>query len=324
MSARAVAAVGLVTALVALNGCQTPPASAGRDVAWLASGAVVSPGPELVALAEQVRPSLVRVRSEARVFKPVSRYLVGLLQGFGALLNPHPYWEWPYRVVGFPLYLVLGPFDLSDGAGTGVFVTESLVLTCAHVVDNAARIRCELTDGRRVEAELVAVDEERDLALLRVVDLLGERPRPVRLRGGMARPGEPVLAMGFPGRDVLTDPVFGVRRLREADERPNPTVTFGIVSAANVDLGNPTTRYLETDAALNPGNSGGPLVALDGSVVGVATMVATDKENEGYAVPSSTVLEAFGEAFGLGAEDGPGERLGGVARDERAPAPDGR
>ncbi|MCO5168331.1 MAG: trypsin-like peptidase domain-containing protein [Planctomycetes bacterium] len=329
MSRRAVAAAGLVTALLALNGCQSEGAGSeprARDVAWLASGVVVvSPGPELVELAEQMRPSLVRIRSEARVFKPVGRYLVGLLQGLGSLVNPHPYWEWPYRVISFPLYLVLGPFDLSDGSGSGVFVTESLVLTCAHVVDNAARIRCELTDGRRVDATLVAYDEERDLALLRVEGLLGERPRPVPLRPGMARPGEPVLAMGFPGRDVLTDPLLGVRRLRESDERPNPTVTFGIVSAAAVDLGNPGTRYLETDAALNPGNSGGPLVGLDGRVVGLATMVATGKENEGYAVPSSTVLEVFGEAFGLGADDGPGgERQGEVARDERAAAPDGR
>lgn len=309
MSGRAVACVSaLVTALSTLVGCQVEPQPEVRSVGPIASGAIllVSPGPELVALAEQVRPALVRVISEAQVFKPAGQYFAGLLEGFLGLINPHPYWEWPYRVVGFPLYMLFGPFDLSGSLGSGVFVTDDLVLTCAHVIDNAARVRCELTDGRRVDAEIVQIDAELDLALLKVVGLMGTQPEPILLRTDGVRLGEPLLAMGFPSRDVLTTPIFNVERVDETSERPNPTVTFGIVSGVGVELGNPRTRYLETDAALNPGNSGGPLVGLDGRVIGVATMVGFGKEDEGYAVPISTVLEAF-RNFELGAQSGVGE-----------------
>lgn len=311
MSVRAAAGVFcLATALLLSGGCRTPedpPAQPARvwTVADVGSGTVaVSPGPELVALAQQVRPSLVRLRVESQVFKPASRYFTGLLEGFVSLLNPNPYWEWPYRVVGFPLYVVFGAFDLSDGSGSGAFVTGSLVLTCAHVVENAARIRCELPDGRWAEGELEAYDEERDLALVRVVGLEGARPEPLLLRPEPVWTGEPVLVMGFPGREVLTTEVWNLGRVDEHAERPNPTVTFGIVSATAVELGNPSTRYVETDAALNPGNSGGPVMGLDGRIVGVATMVGAGKQNEGYAVPVSTVLEAFGAALG----DGEGRR----------------
>lgn len=310
MSSRAVASVALTTALLLSAGCRTPDDAVRPAPGVAAVGSetptvvVVTPGPELVALAEQVRPSLVRLRVESNVFKPASQYFAGLLDGLLALLNPHPYWEWPYRVVTFPLYLVFGPFDMSGGSGSGVFVTDSLVLTCAHVVENAARIRCELTDGRWTEGVIKALDEERDLALVAVVGLEGTRPEPVPLRAEPARPGELVLAMGFPGREVITAGVWATPQVDEGAERPNPTVTFGIVSATAVELGNPSTRYVETDAAFNPGSSGGPLMGLDGRLIGVATMVGAGKENESYAVPASTVLEVFGAALG----DGEGRR----------------
>ena len=303
--------LGLATALLLSAGCRTPagvgdgaPRGGVAAIDSTTPVVVVSPGPELVALAEQVRPALVRLRVESGLFKPASRYFVGLLEGFLSLLNPNPYWDWPYRVVSFPLYLVFGAFDLTDGSGSGGFVTDSLVLTCAHVLDNAARIRCELTAGRWADGVVKALDEERDLALVEVVGLQGVRPEPVPIRPGPVRPGEPVLAMGFPGREVLTTEVWQLARVDEGAERPNPTVTFGIVSAAAVELGNPSTRYVETDAALNPGSSGGPVMGLDGRLVGVATMVGAGKENESYAVPASTVLEVFGAALG----DGEGRR----------------
>lgn len=248
---------------------------------------------ELVQAAASARPALVRIHNETRLFKPVDRYLSGLVQGFASVLNPVPYWDWPYRVIGFSLYLFLGPFDFGSSQGSGFFVTSELVLTNAHVVDNSARIRCELVDGRRSDAELLALDEERDLALLRVRRLEGPPPGRLLLRRSAIRPGEPVLALGFPVRDALTYPFLPVAGMDEQDEAPNPTLTIGIVSAVQVQLGNPYTRYVETDAALNPGNSGGPLIGLDGSVIGVATMIGVGKENEGYAVPALTALAVF-------------------------------
>lgn len=294
MKRRTVVGLALATSVLLLSGCQSDPPRPERARSSADAAAIGSAGPELVVLARTVRPSLVRILCEAKVFKPAGRWAGGLLSSLIGLVNPHPWWEWPYRAVAFPLYLVFGAFDLGGSVGSGVFVGEDVVLTCAHVVDNAARIRCELTDGRRAEARVLAWDEERDLALLQVAGVDGERPEPVALRRAAVHPGEAVLAMGFPTREVLADPILNVAAMDERDARPNPTVTFGIVSAVAVELGNPDTTYVQIDAALNPGSSGGPLVGLDGAVIGVATMVGQDKQNEGYAVPASTVLEVFG------------------------------
>lgn len=257
-------------------------------VAAIASGAAG----ELVALVESSRPAVVRVTNETRLFKPVGRYLQGVVEGFVGLLNPLPaYWEWPLRAIAFPLYVVFGPFDLETGLGTGFFVAPDLVVTNAHVIENSARITLELEDGRRALAEPIEEDTGLDLALLRVVELRGPPPAPLPLRRGPVVAGEPAIVLGYPSRQVLAGPVFYRPRTDERQLLPNPTVTVGVVSAVEVELGNEETRYIETDAALNPGNSGGPLLGLDGSVIGIASMVGVGKANEGYAIPVSTLLE---------------------------------
>lgn len=256
-------------------------------VAAIASGAAG----ELVAVVESSRPAVVRVTNETRLFKPIGRYLEGVVEGFVGLLNPLPaYWEWPLRAVAFPLYLVFGPFDLETGLGTGFFVGPDLVVTNAHVVENSARITLELEDGRRALAVLDREDPTLDLALLKVVELRGQPPAPLPLRRGPVVAGEPAIVLGYPSRQVLAHPVFFRPRTDERELLPNPTVTVGVVSAVEVELGNPDTRYIETDAALNPGNSGGPLLGLDGTVVGIASMVGVGKANEGYAVPVDALL----------------------------------
>jgi S1-C subfamily serine protease len=282
--------------------CAAPPpsrpvATIPADVAPVLSGL---PG-ELVVAVDRARPSLVRVRTRTELLKPLSGYLSGLLEGFIAMLNPQPYWEWPYRVVGFPFYVVFGPFDLRSAVGSGFVVAPGLVLTCAHVVDNPAEIDVDLVDGRRAQADVLAVDTDVDLALLRLRDLVGPCPAPLPLRRYDARAGEPLLVMGFPPRDPL-----GASGGAPApqDERPNPTIGYGVVAAAHVELGNAHTRYVESDAAMNPGNSGGPLVGIDGQVIGVATMISTERQSEGYAVPAETALEVFG-AWLLPRTEGP-------------------
>lgn len=250
---------------------------------------------QITHISSSSRAGLVRIQVDGKVFKPFTRYLAGIGESIFGVLNPHPYWEWPYRVVRLPLYLLFGHLDLSSSRGTGFFVSEDLVVTCAHVIDNASEIRCHFEDGRLAQAEIVANDVERDLALLRVRGLEGPPPRPLPLRRTRVGPGEIAIVVGYPSREPIRDPAIPRAPFDEDLQRPNPRVTVGVVSAIDVQLGNALTRYVEVDAALNPGNSGGPVLGLDGRVMGVATMVSVGKENEGYAVPTETVLAIFAE-----------------------------
>lgn len=148
------------------------------------------------------------------------------------------------------------------GAGSGFVISEEgYVVTNHHVVSNAREISIETYDGEVLNATVVGTDEKTDIALLKVE---GGRPlQPLEFADSDdARVGDHVLVIGNPHG-------FGF------------SVSTGIVSARNRDFRGPYDDFIQTDAAINQGNSGGPLFNVDGEVIGVNTMIISSGPSMG-------------------------------------------
>ena len=167
----------------------------------------------------------------------------------------------------------------SSVLGSGVVLNSTgLVLTNNHVIASDGTVSVRLSDGRTVPAKVVAADTRHDLALVQATGLSGLTPATFGTNDSVAV-GDSVLAFGAP---------LGLEN----------TVTSGIVSAQNrsVDTGDEKlTGLLQTDAAINQGNSGGALVDLSGHVIGINVAIATASQQDsgsigvGFAIPAGTV-----------------------------------
>src|SRR5688572_7631886 len=260
--------VGLVVA-----GTMTPaPAVSATDPrpAPLRAPSAVTLAPDAVSfadVAERLNPSVVNIdatsRGDTRTRRRLSAPLPDSPDPFDRPQTPER--EGPRR-----------------GAGTGFIIdANGFILTNHHVIEGADRIMVRLTDGRNLRAERVGSDPDTDIALIKVESA---RPLPFAPLGDSdnLRVGEWVCAIGNP----------------LAYEH---TVTVGVVSFLGRKLFDTSLdRYIQTDAAINFGNSGGPLINGRGEVIGINAAISSRASNIGFAVPINQAREILPQLRTLG------------------------
>jgi len=175
---------------------------------------------------------------------------------------------------------------MERGVGSGVVIMENgTILTNLHVVSGAKRVKVTFADGLDSDAVVVNVQPENDLAVLRAKRIPDDlKPATMRSTGDLL-PGDGVVAAGFP---------FGI----------GPSASSGVVSGLKREFRSPEgkqmlSNLIQFDAAANPGNSGGPLVTMDGEVVGIVTAILNPSQQRvfigiGFAVPIENAAAAAG------------------------------
>jgi S1-C subfamily serine protease len=172
------------------------------------------------------------------------------------------------------------------GVGSGVVIIDNgTILTNLHVVSGAKKIRVTFYDGSQSDASIINVQPENDLAVLRARTIPDDFVAATMRSTADLAPGDQVIAVGFP---------FGI----------GPSVSSGIVSGLKRQFRSPDgqqllTNLIQFDAAANPGNSGGPLVTMDGEVVGIVTAILNPNRQRvfigiGFAVPIENAAAAAG------------------------------
>jgi len=173
----------------------------------------------------------------------------------------------------------------SEGQGSGIILDrKGLIVTNNHVIDGANQVHVSLKDGRTFTGEVVGSDEATDVAVIRVD--ASDLPAADLGDSELLKVGQIVLAIG----NALALP-------------GGPTVSMGVLSAKGRPLPGSDFIFeglLQTDAAVNPGNSGGPLADLDGRIIGITTLMIPFAQGMGFAIPINTVKKIAQEILESG------------------------
>ncbi len=181
---------------------------------------------------------------------------------------------------------VEGGEDVQHGVGTGVVIVDKgIILTNLHVVQSGHSIKVTFSDGMEATASVTGTQPENDLAVLQAHKIPDDMIAATMRSTADLRPGDQVLAVGFP---------FGI----------GPSASAGVVSGLKRTFRSPEgdkdiSNLIQFDAAANPGNSGGPLVTMDGQVVGIVTAILNPSKQRtfvgiGFAVPIENAAMAAG------------------------------
>ena len=183
-----------------------------------------------------------------------------------------------------PLFNRSGQIKTSLGSGV-ILSSDGYILTNQHVIgDNTLRVTTELYDGRKFNAQLVGIDKGTDLAVLKIEDSDNPFPSIEIEDSDKVMIGDIVLAIGNP---------YGLGQ----------SVSMGIVSATGREFDNPYSNYIQTDASINRGNSGGALIDSKGRLIGINTLMRSSSggsEGIGLAIPSTNALEIISDLIQYG------------------------
>jgi S1-C subfamily serine protease len=191
------------------------------------------------------------------------------------------------RVRGYDEYDEPGGNEEMQGVGTGVVVVDNgTILTNLHVVSGARRVTVTFFDGSESEVELVRPYPENDLAVIRAKKIPDDLQAATLGSTASLRPGDEVVAIGFP---------FGI----------GPSTSAGVISGLDRSFRSPQgkqvmTGLIQFDAAVNPGNSGGPLITMDGEVVGIVTALLNPTPARTFiGIGFAATIESAGAAVGI-------------------------
>ncbi|MBI3693749.1 MAG: Do family serine endopeptidase [Acidobacteria bacterium] len=280
--------IGILLGTLISGGVKAARQQAAADVTPLVVPDPVQATNSFSHIAKRIRPAVVNVNTESVIKAPTSRRRRAPSNNNNGEDDPQDLFR---RFFG-------NPFDFGDtpqgdqrarSLGSGVIVDpKGYILTNYHVVEKADRIRVKVHDDPTLyNGKVIGFDTETDLA---VVKIDGSKPFPSAKVGNSdaVQVGDWALAIGSP---------FGFEE----------TVTAGIISAKGREMGGPQRRqfqkFIQTDAAINQGNSGGPLVNLNGEVIGINTAIISRSggyEGLGFAMPSNVAVEVYNQVIKAG------------------------